>query len=99
MTEEQKQANISQMANADIKRAIAEEMGKGLAFIPAFIHVLENAELIRGFTKNDKLKCRHIGIVIGYFVKTNRKVSLLVKDRNKEFIQNGYAYIRSQHYA
>lgn len=89
---------IKRLANHNINQAMQYYIGLSYSVERAFVEVLENAELIRGFTKNDKMKCRHIGIVIGYYVRTNRYVNRLVKDKNKEFIQNGYAYVRANHH-
>lgn len=92
LNEEQKRAIIGKLVNLRIDSAMIDEFGQGKPVSETFIHVLKNAELIRGFTKNDILRCRQIGIAIGYYVKAERYIVRQAKDHNEEFIQNGFAY-------
>ena len=93
MTEEQKIESIRRLANHKVSQAIEYYIGLSYSVETAFVKVLENAELIRGFTQNDILKCRRIGIAIGYYVKAERYIVRQSKNRNEAFIQNGFAYI------
>lgn len=95
LTEDQKVAIIKRLANDRVAGAINGYVLLNHSIERAFVEVLENAELIPRFTKNDKLKCRQIGIAIGYYVKCERYIQRQSKDKSEAFIQNGYAYKRA----